>query len=975
MNTATGLQYKILGIDSLNMSVAQWDEHNVPSSFPLFGGKSMKVGFELSGQLSGNISGDGKAELFAFGYDKKYKQIIRKGIKPTKGMKLPFIEFSPGIALEFNFVWSAYQQKWMPGGGLDLGCDFLYSSPQIPCGAVGPVPIYVRAEVSLDLDLEVGIDDWDSQGPLWTGTFEFEPLAKGILGAGVAKVVCVEGYLGGGFHGEFEFMPTFDWMDPYIILVGGVQAVTGPFKWGPLELRYEWPEQEAGAMSSMLSMDELLRGDDYSLLSRDYLSYQSQAAQPLLMMDEGMALLGEGGLQGEQVLQSAVYPYSVPDTAVDSYGIVSAWIADDTGRSLINRTEATFAGFDNGIWSEPNAIFDDGTADLYPQLLSLSETEIACIWQNANDVLPDTADMETFLSNLEIAVSVYDSGTGNWSAVQRITSNNILDRSARLAASDPCDMLAVWVSNATNDLWGSTTNTNNIMWSHCDGVNWNTPAAMAAGFGTILDTTLAYDGVTGTFVFCVDADDDLDTSEDQDLWVSTYSGVSWTTPAQLTSDPNTDTAPRLAYDSGGTLYLAWLQGSDIRMAVGTDVGNSVVVATPNESIGSKDFDLVMGDNGQVALIWNDVSETYNDLWVAYYSQTLDIWSQPRQLTRDDAAERFVSGQFAPNGSLFCLYDKNWTEYEDQEVIIDGNPVIVEGVPKAGRSDLTCLVYELSSDLSITVEDVDMDPLNPTPGSQATLTATVSNLGESAATDVDVAFYDGDPQAAGTLIESVQTIVDPIAGGQQAQVSVLWTVPSTILPRDIYVVVDPDLEQDDRDWLNNIAQIQVLRADITISEIVVQRAGGLCVLTARIANEGVLDASNINVKLRLNASDGTILAQENVPLIAAGAYQDVSFVVTSLPYGLPILYTTVDENNSIDEFDEDNNIQSTIAVNPVPGDFQPDGVVDTEDLFELSSHWLATGSHVPGDIYPAGGDGIVNLMDFAEMASFWLLGVE
>jgi len=50
-------------------------------------------------------------------------------------------------------------------------------------------------------------------------------------------------------------------------------------------------------------------------------------------------------------------------------------------------------------------------------------------------------------------------------------------------------------------------------------------------------------------------------------------------------------------------------------------------------------------------------------------------------------------------------------------------------------------------------------------------------------------------------------------------------------------------------------------------------------------------------------------------------------------------------------------------------------VDTEDLFELSSHWLATGSHVPGDIYPAGGDGIVNLMDFAEMASFWLLGVE
>ena len=84
---------------------------------------------------------------------------------------------------------------------------------------------------------------------------------------------------------------------------------------------------------------------------------------------------------------------------------------------------------------------------------------------------------------------------------------------------------------------------------------------------------------------------------------------------------------------------------------------------------------------------------------------------------------------------------------------------------------------------------------------------------------------------------------------------------------------------------------------------------------------------------------------------------------------------MDENDNIDEFNEDNNSQATLVANYVPADLEPDGDVDVTDLHELLSNWLATGSQVPGDIYPPGGDGVVNLKDFAEMARFWLFGVE
>jgi hypothetical protein len=55
---------------------------------------------------------------------------------------------------------------------------------------------------------------------------------------------------------------------------------------------------------------------------------------------------------------------------------------------------------------------------------------------------------------------------------------------------------------------------------------------------------------------------------------------------------------------------------------------------------------------------------------------------------------------------------------------------------------------------------------------------------------------------------------------------------------------------------------------------------------------------------------------------------------------------------------------------LPGDFEPDGDVDFDDLAILVAEWLQSGENLLADIYPSSGDGIVNFLDFAIFAENW-----
>jgi hypothetical protein len=360
-------------------------------------------------------------------------------------------------------------------------------------------------------------------------------------------------------------------------------------------------------------------------------------------------------------------------------------------------------------------------------------------------------------------------------------------------------------------------------------------------------------------------------------------------------------------------------------------------------MGSKDFDVVAGEDGQIALIWSDLSQPKNepnsihqvwhDIWVCYYEPGLKVWSLPRQLTWDDAAERFVSGAFGSYRDLFCVYDKTQTRYvEDPNFLIAGQPVVK---PKRGRSDLYSMSYRMGVDLSVAVEDLEIRPTNPLSGTETKVSAVVKNLGEYPATDVEVRFSWTDfyefPGESNILdINDISAVtIGTLAGGEQVEVvpHEPWNVPIIrgyeIPPipipqifqwRKLSVEVssdqddeDQDDDQQDRDANDNSATCQIMRPDLTISEISVQTAGPNSIITARVANEGALKADNIKVLLRRDdPNDGNDLDETYITEgLEAGAYCDVSFTVLS--EGM-MAYAIADPNKQKDEFNEDNNVR-------------------------------------------------------------------
>lgn len=118
-------------------------------------------------------------------------------------------------------------------------------------------------------------------------------------------------------------------------------------------------------------------------------------------------------------------------------------------------------------------------------------------------------------------------------------------------------------------------------------------------------------------------------------------------------------------------------------------------------------------------------------------------------------------------------------------------------------------------LSISSSDITYTPSVPTIGDTVTITATVKNNGITDANNVTISFYNGDPDAGGTLIDEA-TILNIPRGGSGA-VSVNWITPTSGI-HNIFVLIDPAdaiAEGSESDNLA-IAQIRIYeKIDFTI----------------------------------------------------------------------------------------------------------------------------------------------------------------
>jgi len=920
----------------------------IPEEIPLVGGKALK--FLTAMDASAEVTGDGRArttvDLHLPGVDSEIKpKIAGASIEPYVGGSLS---------------WQYDGADWLPGGNVHFGANASIDVPPVPVYfplGVCPlcVPAYWRGKVEVGVAQNLEVIGWAGPGVPWFyGTAEFDPFPglEANLGVGVADFVAVEGYVGGGARLKLLYPylvePSVD--DLKVYATGGVRLVALFFTYDipAFTCTYDFIEDEGGCNWGDARGEPALR-----LYPRDYLDRENGYALFTANRYGG----GSREVVNEEIpLQVNVFGQSTPDLAAMGDDLLAVWVYDDPLRTPSNRTEAVWSFYDSvgDLWSEPLPVADDGTADFHPQLAALPGGDLLMVWENVNDVVLEPGDpgdpclddcavecadpqseecldclhqckYEEIKARSEIAVSRFDSLSQSWETASVITSNGLLDRSPRLAASVSGTAMLTWVSNADGDELGSAGSPNDLHYSLFDGLDWSAPADVALGVPSVVKSAMAYNGSEAVILFSGDTDGSNDTPEDRELFFVAFGGGSWGPVVQLTDDgPGEeveDANPQVAYDALGNLLIAWYRGGDLVTAASLDpLTHSVVVDSDSgPSSGLADFRLAHDAGGRISLVWMDASEERSDLWSAIYDPALQVWTKAQQLTFDESMEHAMAPVLVAGGDLLVLYNKVQTVYETRWVDVAGEQVEVDNVPALDQSDLYLLRHQISGDLAMFAEDVSIEPGNPLAGQEVTISAVVRNLGDLPAVDIDVFIYDDDPgsnQPVGRV-----AIDGPLVGGDQAEVSWNWAVPIYGGTNTLYLVVDPALEQEDRDRTNNTALVAgYMQPDVAIDSMRVSSlAGWDRLITIRVLNTGALKLTGIDLRLLVRPAVGNTLI---VPLsttatLAPGAYQDLTWVLHGSPRfgGETSITVMADPHNSLVEADEGNNTRSILVSLP------------------------------------------------------------
>lgn len=797
------------------------------------------------------------------------------------------VDFGFGVQGDLVARWNATAANWdVVDGNLGLNAYGAYSTA--PYYVYAPPPIYLRADIAGELFFGVNVlsllpsDEWNPQFVLSTEAF---PEITGVLGCGVSGILAVEGYV--GLKGKFDFSgppvvcdrlgiggrvgarlvvigfgsaPIDIWSGDYWIINNGT-ATASP----PPTLDEGWKT----ALRKINTVDaEAFKPLPRGYLEKPYALFNAPKSQKSPRSPRGPLEPGGGSVTA---LQENVYPYSEPSLSAAAGSRMLLWIWDDPGRSAENRTELVWSRWDGGAWSEPAAVWDDGTADFAPEV----------------KLLPD--------------------GTA-------------------LAVATNGKALLTWIANEDNSVLGATGMPNAVHSRLWNGSSWDDPGDPAAEVPMLLWSTVAFNGVNGVFLAAVDGDDDQSTTENQELWGATFNGTAWGTFTRLTTNTEQDTKPQAVYDSSGKLLVAWSRGNHIVVHSGDlNLGNPTVVGTLGGALAQQDFELVTGPAGQVSMVWQDLAGdgTGSDPFLLNYDATLEVWSEPTRLLTNNTnqLERSFSPAYGDNGALLMAYDR-----------IDVTPDAF-GVPEFGQVDLMVLNYLIGSDLAVLDGDISLMS-DAVPGQSVEIAAILRNLGELAATTVTVAFYDGDPGSGGTQIGATQTVQGTLAAGATATVQVAWTVPDTQSSRTIHVVVDPKLALEDRTRTNNSATLSVLSPDLQISGMrAVQPGGTSRIIYAACLNAGTIPAgSPVDVSFRRGSPTGPVIATIPISALPSDGTFEASFewdmAGSTFTSAYEMVHATVDAGEAVAEADEGNNTAWVSVMTSLDSD--GDGLLDGEE---------------------------------------------
>ncbi len=555
------------------------------------------------------------------------------------------------------------------------------------------------------------------------------------------------------------------------------------FPWG-LSCEKSWSWAYPGSAAAANAPQDSACTPVWSLLDRSFLL----AADYGSWVEDGIKAASADAVVDDRRLVENLYPQAKPSLAVSSGKRLLVWAYDKPGSPALSGQEIVYS-WTNGDgpgcpgcptdWQAAQPVTNDNLADFAPQAAFIDDGSAVVVWQRFDSSDPGdfNADPAGYLRHAQVAAARWNAATKTWTAPRQLSGSGALNARPHLAALGD-GALAVWVSNPAGYLMGDAAHPDSIQFAHYRLANdaWTPAAAVISGLSGLLDLTLAANGAQAALVYTLDADGDLGTDGDRELYYTRWLNNAWIPAARLTTNTVSDDAPQLALDASGNPLLVWRQGDGLLFQTGSWAAAPVALALAGSDAARWiQKQLVRSSNGDLALVWPEVHNEGTGLGFAVYHAASGQWGSPRAYA-PAAGENWlmahVSAALAPAGGvmpevrsrLLLGYQAAPLTYGART--FDG--VEVPNVPERGAFELRAADVPLGLNLSLSSQDLAVTPGTTLPGEAITLTATVRNSGNLPAGGVQVtlkSWPSADGNAAPAVL-GVQTVGVIPAGGSQ-----------------------------------------------------------------------------------------------------------------------------------------------------------------------------------------------------------------
>ena len=615
-------------------------------------------------------------------------------------------------------------------------------------------------------------------------------------------------------------------------------------------------------------------------------------------------------------LLSNVFPESEPGLAGKGEELMLAYVRDTGAANPVQFTEVAFSYFDGGAWTESAPIASDARGQFSPQVIFDGEGNAVVVFERIKDGTFAGAALSDMAALMEIVWSRWDAVTQTWSAPQALTNNAFLDFSPKLAGPlADGDLLLTWNESVSNQvdgtgIAGAATNLRVITcrWDSATQT-WGTVSVLVPNLTGEVSQSLGAGANQGAYVWTVDMDGNTDDVTDTELYYRLYNATTgtWGPTVRHTTDAIADHHAKAVVDTVGNVYTVWNRNGDLVMGVNF-TGPPGLVRSGEGTLGVADYALTVGPAGNLAVIWQEMTEHGSDAHYRVFDPLSGTWGKDVFLSQDADLERSFAPVWDAAGNLTLAYNNVQITKVTKEVEVEGGGIVaVDGVPEPGQVDLLVAKRALVIDLSAVPEGLTADGTTFLPGDVLTLTGRVRNSGNLAVENVEVAFYDGDPTTDGTLIGTA-TVPGWLEAAAEAELSLNWTVPEPAQARTIHMEVDPTFAVSEWDRGNNTLALPINGVDLALEY---QSGSVLRDGSARV----VVKVRNLSapespvVALRLKSEDGGVaLAETVVRQLAPGQSLDVPFDLPAgtQPEGDRAYCLVIDEENSASDIDLENN---------------------------------------------------------------------